>query len=102
MRKQSDPFYRSALWRRVRALALTRDGGKCCDCMDRFHAGYGIRPRDADMVHHIIPREQRPDLALNLDNLRSLCNQCHNRAHPEKGAGEQKRETARKMRVVKV
>ncbi len=52
--------------------------------MDRFRAGYGIKPNRAVMVHHIIPVEERPDLALDLNNLRSLCSECHNREHPEK------------------
>ena len=82
--KESKPFYHSRAWKHVRQMALARDQGMCQDCMDRFRAGYGIRPNRADMVHHIIPIDERPDLALNLDNLRSLCNECHNKAHPEK------------------
>ena len=78
------PFYHSAAWKRVRAAALSRDQGMCQDCMDRFRAGYGIRPNRATMVHHIIPVEERPDLALDLSNLRALCDACHNREHPEK------------------
>ena len=37
------------------------------------------------MVHHIIPLEERPDLALDMDNLASSCDICHNQEHPEKG-----------------
>ena len=83
--KKSLPFYHTAAWKRVRALALQRDGGMCQECMDRMRAGYGFHPRRAEMVHHIIPVEERPDLALDLSNLRSLCNVCHAREHPEKG-----------------
>ena len=103
--KKSNPFYHTPAWRRARAAALARDHGMCCDCMDRFRAGYGIRPRRADMVHHIIPLEQRPDLALQLDNLRSLCSQCHNENHPEKGRQARTKPAAASkfsMRVVKV
>lgn len=105
--KESDPFYHSKAWKRVRRLALERDQGMCQDCMDRFRAGYGIKPHRADMVHHIIPREERPDLALNLANLRSLCNECHNKRHPEKGRQADKSiqpaaEKKHSMRVVKV
>lgn len=103
--KGSDPFYHSKAWKRVRALALQRDCGMCQNCMDRFRAGYGIKPRRAQMVHHIIPREERPDLALDLSNLRSLCNECHNKEHPEKGrqAGKEETPAARiGMRVMKV
>ncbi len=101
--KKSLPFYHTAAWKKVRALALTRDGGMCQDCMDRLRAGYGIHPRRAEMVHHIIPVKERPDLALELSNLRSLCNECHEREHPEKHRREQpETPTRHKMRVIKV
>lgn len=99
--KESDPFYHTKAWKRVRALALARDGGMCQSCMEKFRSGVGIRPRRAQMVHHIIPREERPDLALDLKNLQSLCNECHNKQHPEKG--RQAKEPAKHgMRVIKV
>lgn len=103
--KKSLSFYHTAAWKRVRAMALQRDCGMCQDCMDRFRAGYGIRPHRAQMVHHIISLEERPDLALDLNNLRSLCNECHNREHPEKGRQARQDEppaTRQGMRVIKV
>lgn len=102
---QSSPFYHSAAWKKVRRVALQRDGGMCQDCMDRIRAGYGIRPRRAEMVHHIIPVKERPDLALDLGNLRSLCNTCHAMEHPEKQANAHRKppkEPPAKMRVIKV
>ena len=102
-KKESLPFYHTAAWKKARATALQRDGGMCRDCMARLLAGYGIRPRRAEMVHHIIPLEERPDLGLNLDNLVSLCNACHAARHPEKGGGHDREEEPRhRMRVVKV
>lgn len=103
--KDSDPFYHREAWKRVRRLALQRDGGMCQDCMDRLRAGYGIKPHRAQMVHHIIPLEERPDLGLDLDNLRSLCNECHNKKHPEKGRQAGKKDAPaihNRMRVIKV
>lgn len=103
--KESLPFYHSVAWKRVRALAMQRDHGMCQDCMDRLRAGYGIKPNRAQMVHHIIPLEERPDLALDLNNLRSLCNECHNRQHPEKGRDRrqaQAKDMPAGMRVIKV
>lgn len=102
-KKQTDPFYGSDAWHRARQLALQRDGGMCQECMRRYRDGLIRKPHRADMVHHIIPREQRPDLALDLNNLESLCNTCHNRAHPEKGR-RQAEEHSRpgRMRVIKV
>ena len=45
----------------------------------------GFAPEDIDYVlcthlhaDHQIPIEQRPDLRLDLDNLRTRCNRCHN------------------------
>lgn len=85
VQKQSHPFYRSKAWRKVRAMALQRDGGMCVACMDRFRRGEMTKPRRATMVHHIKPLEERPDLALDLNNLASNCDACHAREHPEKG-----------------
>ena len=102
--KKSAPFYHTAAWKRLRAQALARDGGMCQDCMERMRMGVGIRPRRATMVHHIVPVEERPDLALRLDNLRSLCDECHNREHPEKWRtkGKAAAAPAHQMRVMKV
>ncbi len=83
--KQSDPFYHSAPWLAVRSQALLRDHEICQVCLAAFRAGKMRRPRRATIVHHIIPRTQRPDLALDLDNLQSICAICHNQEHPEKG-----------------
>ena len=104
-RKESNPFYHPKAWKRARAEALRRDRGMCCDCMDRIRAGYGVKPRRAVVVHHIQPIEERPDLALTLSNLRSLCEACHNRRHPEKGGksgGGKQAKPAARMRVIKI
>lgn len=72
-------FYNSKNWKRAKASALRRDSYLCQDCKK-----YG-RMRQADTVHHIKHLEDHPELALNLSNLVSLCNACHNKRHPEKG-----------------
>ena len=100
--KESKPFYHSTLWLQVRAKALERDAGMCQDCMDLFRAGLKVKPRRAIMVHHVISIEDRPDLALDLNNLRSLCGPCHNAKHPEKGAGAPQSKAVSRMRVIKV
>lgn len=104
--KESDPFYHSKEWKRIRKDVLARDGGMCQDCMDRMRAEIGFRPRRATLVHHIIPRSERPDLALVMDNLRSLCDSCHEERHPERRS-KKKRKTLEgagkhQMRVIKV
>ena len=102
--KESLPFYHTLAWKRVREMALERDHGMCCECMRRFEAGYGIRPKRANMVHHIVPVKDRPDLALRLDNLESLCWEHHEQLHPEKRTQRAKPETENpfRLRVIKV
>ncbi len=71
-------FYESPAWRRTRRVALKRDNHECQDCKEQ--GGYS----KATDVHHIKHLKDRPDLALELSNLRSLCGACHNRQHPER------------------
>jgi 5-methylcytosine-specific restriction enzyme A len=86
--------------RRLRVLCFIRDQWRCTDCgfepnvvrdfrefelgpppvnrvleelRERFHQGETHLHAD-----HQIPIEQRPDLRLDLDNLRTRCNRCHN------------------------
>ncbi|MDL2317673.1 HNH endonuclease [Eubacteriales bacterium OttesenSCG-928-A19] len=77
----------------------------CVDCMNQFHDGSGFKPRPATLVHHVVPVTERPDIALDIDNLRSLCDPCHNRRHPEKGGQGTKRQhpaAAARMRIIKI
>lgn len=83
--KQSDPFYHSGPWLDVREDALLRDHYICQVCLQAFRDGRMRKPRRATIVHHIIPRTERPDLELDLANLQSVCATCHNQEHPEKG-----------------
>lgn len=89
----------------MRRARLMLDNYLCTACAEEFAAG-GAAPRPASMVHHVIPITQRPDLALDIDNLRSLCDMCHNRLHPEKGGqGQAASRTPKKpanMRIIKV
>ena len=88
--KETDPFYSSGAWKAWRAEALKRDGYCCVWCRQagryaRDRAGRLI-PVPATMVHHKIPIEKDRSLALEFDNLVSLCDKCHDEAHPEKHA----------------
>ena len=86
--KERDPFYGTSRWLAARQQALDRDLGQCVWCrrarrytIDR----YGRRlPVLATMVHHIKPRKEYPELELVLENLVSMCDKCHDDAHPEK------------------
>ena len=83
--KRNDPFYTSAAWRAVREQALIRDHYICQKCQRKADMGLIFRPNAATMVHHLKPRSQYPELELDLDNLESLCDACHNEEHPERG-----------------
>lgn len=70
--------YESARWKQTRESILRRDGYQCQECRR-----YG-RMREAAVVHHIKHADEHPELAYTPDNLVSLCDACHNKAHPEK------------------
>ena len=71
-------FYKSKEWRTKRAEILKRDNNECQDCKD-----LGLYSK-ADCVHHLVHIKVNPYLGLTNNNLRSLCNNHHNLAHPEK------------------
>lgn len=71
-------FYTSTAWEHKRREILQRDNYECQRCKSR-----GMFSR-AEVVHHIKHLKDRPDLALDDDNLVSVCARCHNELHPEK------------------
>jgi len=101
--KKNDPFYTSAAWRAVREQALLRDHYICQKCLQKVEAGRMLRPHDATMVHHKKPRQLYPELELDLDNLESLCDSCHNEEHPERGfKPAQKQRGTEKQRCIMI
>lgn len=102
--KPTDPFYKTAAWRRLRLVALERDHYICQDCLAQKQQGARIRARRAVVVHHIQPRETHPELQLELTNLVSLCDACHNKRHPEKGGapGQAPKPAPTGVRIIKV
>ena len=50
--KQTDPFYKTPAWRRLRLVALERDHYICQDCLAQKRLGARIRARRAVVVHH--------------------------------------------------
>ena len=88
--KEVKQFYNSKEWKRKRAKILERDHHECRDCRNRIADAYmnGItltkseaKIRRGCEVHHIKELREYPNLALNNDNLISLCTQCHNVRH---------------------
>src|SRR5690348_1176957 len=84
--KQSNYFYTGPIWRALRQQALQRDRWHCVIC------GRSVTRKGMARVDHIKTRKERPDLALELSNLRTLCASCDNQAHREKGSGAPQRE----------
>lgn len=68
-----DGFYSSRPWFKVRSKVLKASGYRCAMC------GTGVAGAYAGVVDHIIPRRIRPDLALDMTNLQTLCRPCHDR-----------------------
>lgn len=102
--KASNPFYHTKAWKRARAARLMLDHYMCTACMAEIDRGERMKPMPATMVHHVLPVAERPDLALDITNMRSLCDMHHNREHPEKGGRGKARPTTKApaLRVIKV
>lgn len=89
-------FYNSGDWNLLRLEALKRDNYECQECkrLGFVHVDSkkeeGKRKSVELNVHHIKEIENHPELALELDNLETLCLGCHNKMHPEKGFQPQK------------
>lgn len=71
-RQKADDFYRSKAWRSLRYQALKKYGGACSAC-GRTAAKHGV----VIHVDHIKPRSKFPSLALRLDNLQTMCDDCN-------------------------
>lgn len=65
-------FYKTTEWKIARDIALARDNYQCVLCKRK-----GIKKK-ADMVHHIIPVKKDWSKRLDINNLMSLCDGCHN------------------------
>lgn len=67
----SDLFLESFEWRRLRIKALQINGRTCQCC--------GADPSNGAILHvdHIKPRKFFPELALDINNLQVLCNECN-------------------------
>jgi 5-methylcytosine-specific restriction protein A len=69
-------FYNSKSWREVRAHVLHRANYECEWCKEE-----GRVTTEGLEVDHIEELQDRPDLRLEVDNLRVLCKACHNKRH---------------------
>lgn len=79
MRQEDKRFYASDVWRRLRAYMLATY--PLCQCDECKATG---RLLEAKHVHHIKPRKERPDLALDPSNLLCVSHACHSRIEARK------------------
>lgn len=79
MAKSTKGFYKTKVWQDTREYIMSRDARLCQDCLKKG------RITTAEEVHHIIeltPENMTdPDIALNENNLISLCRECHKARH---------------------
>ena len=91
-------FYHSSEWRAVRLQVLERDGYLCQPCK---RAG---RITPAKTVDHIEPLRTNWSRRLDLDNLETICRQCHNAKHIERtqtrGKKRQRQDISRRDDVI--
>ena len=88
--KEAKKFYKSARWLHKREQILKRDHYECQICRERIRetdeSGKILSMQDrrihrATIVHHIHHLKDNPELALDDDNLISVCHQCHDKLH---------------------
>ena len=73
--KENRSFYTSGAWENCRRAILIRDNYLCQECL---HDGI---LSVATTVHHVKHLKLNKKLALDADNLVSVCTSCHNRKH---------------------
>ena len=77
----TNKFYNSTDFDIARERVLERDKYKCQFFLGRWNDGIHfpekIKMIDANTVHHIIPIKERPDLALDINNMVSLSFEAH-------------------------
>ena len=83
-KEQKRAFYKSKDWELLRQEALIRDNYECQECkrQGRVYTDYHDPDKHKRLdVDHIKEIYTHPDLALELDNLETLCIKCHNKKH---------------------
>ena len=108
-------FYQSPAWRSLRQAALDRDNNECQECKRRGRVTSGpltpgtpptpangnpegsekkkmrIKGRKGSMhVHHKKEVKEFPELALDINNIETLCISCHNDEHDRLAEYKQK------------
>ncbi|WP_438856719.1 HNH endonuclease [Enterococcus sp. AZ007] len=72
-------FYASSEWKALRQSCLERDHYECQWCREQ---GRLTTQYDSVLeIDHIKELKFHPELATDIDNLRTLCKDCHNKRH---------------------
>jgi 5-methylcytosine-specific restriction enzyme A len=88
-KQQKRNFYDSIEWKKVRIKIKMRDNFECQECMrqgrvtiDKNEFSENAKRKKIQLVvHHIKELEYHPDLALEEENLETICVDCHNKEH---------------------
>jgi 5-methylcytosine-specific restriction enzyme A len=88
-RGQKRKFYDSGSWKRLRTEVKMRDNNECQECKRQGkvkidtneYSENAKRKKIQLVVHHIKELEHHPELALDIDNLETVCVDCHNKEH---------------------
>lgn len=97
--KKDKGFYQSIAWKNKRKQILDRDNKECQWCKAKGKVAIDdINKRTESgrkkiqlVVHHILELKDYPELALNDDNLITVCFECHERHH-ERALGSMRKE----------
>lgn len=87
--EQKRKFYDSKEWKQLREERKRLDNYECRECKrnglvsidTNEYSETAKRKKIQLVVHHIRELENHPDLALDIDNLETLCVECHNKIH---------------------
>lgn len=88
-KEQKSKFYNSSGWKRKRLEIKQRDNNECQECKRQGRVSLDTneysekakRKKIMLVVDHIKELEDYPELALDDDNLETLCVNCHNKKH---------------------
>lgn len=93
--KKINPYAKisSRKWRKIREQAIIRDRNSCVLCFLKYKRVFskGLE------VHHIVKRIEDPSLMYDLDNLVTVCRECHEEL--EKLSTEQQRSLLNKTDI---
>lgn len=81
-KEQKMSFYKSKEWRSLRQVALEIDNNECQECKRQGYVKLEDDEKHKSLdVDHKKEIYTHPELALDIDNLETLCIRCHNKKH---------------------